>query len=209
MSIVSDILSSKEPKKRKLNPNIIRIGDTVKIINPVRVIRVGYPMSFDDACEEVKKIYHKEIVEFMNKTTLKQFDRNSVFMVEVLKYEELKLYKKIVKALAYEHIQNKGFGGKEKKIYTEVRQDLLGIISRVENIQIRKTGTYFAPSGGYDYWGEYDFEPGGLDKIKTHKILELDYWVSKINSDWFTNKLCIESCNVEKIHERDSEEYNN
>ena len=36
-------------KKKKLNPNIIRIDDIVKIINPIFITRIGYPMSFEDA----------------------------------------------------------------------------------------------------------------------------------------------------------------
>jgi len=216
MSIVSDILSSKESKKRKLDPNIIRIGDRVKIINPEIVIRVGYPMSFDEACEAVDKLYRNEIIEFLNKTIYQQEDvplykLTLASYINENEYVKSQTYKKVVKAIAYEHMQQKGFGGREKKIFTEVRQDLLGKIAKVEKIFIRKTGIYFAPSGGYDsYSGEYDWEPGGLDKMKTHKILELDHWLSNgvIGSGWEAHYVKIESCNVEKIHERDSEEYN-
>ncbi len=47
--------------------------------------------------------------------------------------------------------------------------------------------------------------------MKTHKILELDHWVSsphQSNSNWFINGLCIEATNMEKIHEGNSKEYN-
>jgi len=207
-------LSTIQPKKKKLNQNIIRVGDIVKIINPERVIRVGYPIPFNDACEEIDKLYQDEIFTFLNKTIYKSTNKSekcALFDFSLINIDEKsKVYKKIVSALAYEYIQQKGFGGRERKIYTEYRQDLEGAIVKVTNIFIRKTGTYFSPSGGYDnYSGEYDYDPGGLDKMKTHKILELDHWISGLcqsNPNWFINSLCIEAINVEKIHEGNSEE---
>jgi hypothetical protein len=208
-STVKDMLSDKKLRKRKLNPEIIRVKDNVKIINPEIIIRVGYPMSFDDACREVDKLYRQEILEFLNKTIYKQEPTISGSLLETceIKMDFVKpgMYMKIIKALAYNYIQMKSFGGREKKIYAEYRQELLGMTLSVENIFIRKTGIYFASSGGYDHYsGEYDFEPGGLDKIKTHKILELNYWLSnnQINDMWESRSVKIESCNVEKIHEK-------
>lgn len=194
-------------KKKKLNPKIIRIGDTVKIINPEIVIRVGYPMSIEDAKKEIKELYHDEIVLFLDKTIYKQSDqRDSKYktIFRITNYDELKIYNKIVSAMAYIHLQSKGFGGKEKKIHSEIRQDLLGITSKVRQIFIRKTGTYFPSSGGYNsYDGEYDYEPGGLANEKTHKILQLSHWVNNEMVQMWSeeNYIKIEACNVEKIFE--------
>jgi hypothetical protein len=215
-NIVDDVMGFKSPKKRikKLSPNIIRIGDTVKIINPEIIIRVGYPMSFDDACKQVKELYHNEILEFLNKTVDKQetvplYKSLLIAHINENEYVKSKIYRKLVYALAYEHMHRKGFGGKERKIYSEQRQELLGITAKVTKIFIKKTGIYFSPSGGYDnYSGEYDYDPGGLDKEKTHKILELDHWLSNglvFSTEWETHYLKIEACNVEKIHEGDSQ----
>jgi len=192
---------------RKLSPNIIRVGDTVKIINPEIIIRIGYPMSFDDACKEAKKFHHDDIIEFLQKIFPSREVKLGKIIGEITcDYPRLKAYNKIVKALAFEILGNKGFGGKEKKIYSEIRQDLLGITSTVKNIFIRKTGTYFPSSGGYDSWtGEYDYDPGGLDKEKTHKILELDYWINEVVAIGSNYYIQIEACNVEKIHEGDSQ----
>src|ERR1035437_6191904 len=85
--LVKNIFNSpREKKKRKLDPKIIRIGDKIKIINPEIITRVGYPMSFNDAIEDVEKIYRNEIIDFLNKTIYKSFEVNSIFKVEVLKY---------------------------------------------------------------------------------------------------------------------------
>lgn len=194
-----DIIVTPKKKTRKLKPSIIRIGDNVRIKYPEIIIRIGYPMSFDEAVKEVMELYHNEIVKFLDTTIYKQ---KSSF-VEVYDYTKLKTYNKIVSALAYEHLKSKQFGGRERKIYSEYRPELLGITAEVKYVFIRKTGIYFAPSGGYDSWsGEYDNEPGGLDKEKTHKILELDYWYPNevIPYNAKSNYIQIEACNVEKFH---------
>ena len=194
---------------RKLSPNIIRIGDTVKITNPEIISRIGYPMSFEDARKEIKELYHNEIIEMFNKTIYKQIlDESSKFNlnVRIKAWNGDVTYEKIVSSLAWIHIQSKGFGGKERRIYSEQRQELIGITAKVINIMIRKTGIYFSPSGGYDSWsGEYESEPGGLEKEKTHKILELDYWhpneITQLGAK--SNYILIEACNVEKIPEEE------
>ena len=136
-NMVDDVMGFNSPKKRirKLSPNIIRIGDTVKIVNPEIIIRVDYPMSFDDACEEVKKLYHNEILEFLNKTIHKQetvplYKSLLTAHINENEYVKSKIYRKLVYALAYEHMHIKGFGGKERKIYSEQRQELLGITAK-------------------------------------------------------------------------------
>ena len=206
--MIDNIMGFKSPKKRirKLSPNIIRIGDTVKIINPEIISRIDYPMSFEDARKEVKELYHNEIIELLNKTVYKQTLKTSSKFKLLLADISVKgwsgdvTYEKIVSTLSWIHIRCKGFGGKEKKIYSEIRQELIGITAKVRNIMIRKTGIYFAPSGGYNsYDGEYESEPGGLDNEKTHKILELDYWINEIVAIGSNYYIQIEACNVEKI----------
>lgn len=180
-------------KKKKLNPKIIRVDDKVRIINPEIVTRIGYPMSIHDAIKEVKKLYCNDIIELLNKTIYK---KTTLFPDMIVNDHNSKPYNKIISALAYEYLKSKQFGGKERKIFSEYRQDLFGITTTVRKIFIRKTGIYFPPNGGYDYWtNEYDYEPGGLDKEKTHKILELEHWQN------YPSYIQIEACNVEKIYE--------
>ena len=54
---------------RKLNPNIIRIGDRVKIINPIFVTRCGYPLGIDDMIKEVCERFGKDIKDLMYSVT--------------------------------------------------------------------------------------------------------------------------------------------
>ena len=70
-------------------------------------------MSFDDAYKEVDKLYRNEIFEFLNKTIYHQEDAPLYKLtlesyINEKEYIKSPTYKKIVKALAYEHIQNKG-----------------------------------------------------------------------------------------------------
>jgi hypothetical protein len=206
--LAKKVFNSPKKRIRKLSPDIIRVGDRVEIINPEIVIRIGYPMSFDDAKTKVKELYHNEIVEFLNKTIHAQTKPHIDLFAKVINYNNIGIYNKIVSALAYQHMSIKGFGGKEKKIYSEIRQELLGIISTVTFIKIRKTGIYFPSSGGYDsYSGEYNFEPGGLDKMKIHKILQLDYCIDiETKPNWYeTWSLQIEACNVKKLSKEEDD----
>lgn len=36
---------------------MFKIGDKVRVINPEFVVKVGYPVSFDDACLHVEKTF--------------------------------------------------------------------------------------------------------------------------------------------------------
>ena len=208
-NVVSNIITSggdiinNPSKKKKLNPKIIRIGDRVRIINPEVITRIGYPMSFGEACEEVEKLHKNKIINF-----LKEIYPDIKIDIKLLfedfitcEYQKLKSYKKIIYALAYEHMQNRGFGGNKRELHIEYRRDLLGEFANVYNTFIRKTGIYYPPSGGYDSWNnEYDYNPGGLDKIKTHKILEIyPYNFNQVVQNWSDRYLKIEACNVEKL----------
>ena len=41
---------------KKINPKIIRIGDTVKIVKPNIFIRCGYPLSKNEAKKEICRL---------------------------------------------------------------------------------------------------------------------------------------------------------
>jgi len=60
----------------------------------------------------------------------------------------------------------------------------------VREIKIVKTGKYFSSCSSVNYYGEADYEPGGLSEEKTHKLLRVGY-----TDNW------IEAINVEKVHE--------
>ena len=160
---------------RRKDKRIIRAGDYVRIKQANMFIRCGYSYSFGIALEEVQQKYKDAIQQF-----LKQFDMEDKPHLGIEITRKGKRYygyahEKIERALAYALVQKKNFGGNVKAIYCEHHPELTGELVQVIEKRVVRTGTYYPPSGGYDsYSGEYDWEPGGLDNMDTHKILKIN-----------------------------------
>lgn len=195
-------------KLRKLDPNIIRVDDTVKIINPVFVTRCGYPLGIIDMEKEIEEQFGKAIDDLMNKVggividdLRDKFGRNDSPVIR----KRNKIFHNIIREMAYIRLQAKNYGGKERTLHTKIIEELKGKETRVVRIQIVKTGIYESATGGFDYYGESEYEPAYLINPKTHKILTLGLcnnsegeWVHEWIRD-FANNLKIEATNVEKI----------
>ena len=182
------------------SPKIIREGDRVKILNPEFVTRVGYELSFSQAYDIVTERDKEAVFNFMVSLGI----ISSVPVLYGSKYDgfskrHTRVFNEIMRTLAYAEVGKMGHGGKERKLHTEFKPEFKDKIMKVHSKRCAKTGFYYAPSGGYDSWtGEYDYECGGLDKQKTHILLD----VYEPMDIWYTSfRLEIESCNVEKIHE--------
>ena len=166
------------------NPGIIRVGDQVVITKPEFVTRVGYPMSFADAIAWAEAERMQEINALLN------------FGPGAKAYFE----KEIVRATARAYLKYVQYGGKERSIYTRHLDEELGRVHTVNGKCVVNTGTYYPGEGT----GE-DYEPGGLDKRKSHVLLCLDFWVKDFApmtgtiDDRFTFGMWIERCNVKVI----------
>ena len=150
----------------KKDPNIIREGDWVKVINPEIFIRCGYPMDYK---EEAKKAYDEHGI------AIRGFLWHQCGILPPI-YENRDFehtVERIAERIGYLKCKTANFGGAERKIFTERREEYLGLEGWVNGVRFVRTGTYYAPSGGYSYDGEYDYDPGGLYKPKTHKILTM------------------------------------
>jgi len=172
---------------RKKDPNIIRVGDLVKVMNPRVFERCGYPMSFEDAVKEVENKYGDKIKEFIYsiedeaRTYVMGFtlDRNEITNNDPT-------FNKIVRALAYNYLGRKKFGGRERKIYTKEVGHLLHRLVVVCKVRFVKTGFYM-PGGGpyYSYEDPYpEYDQAYLDKEKTHKILSVSSVTNGQYDDW-------------------------
>ncbi len=130
-------------KPRKLNPKIIRVYDTVKIVNPVFVIRCGYPLGAEDMRQEIREHYGRAIQDLMdsvrNGNKLVSSDPN--FSLSSCSSEE-RSHSKIIDALAYIRLRAKDFGGDKRTLHTKVIEELRGKETTVQEIKIVKTGTY-------------------------------------------------------------------
>jgi len=202
-------------RKRKLDPKIIQVGDRVKVINPILVIRVGYPLCIDDCVGDVEKFFGNNVEDLIY---------SALNGDELIKNDKIELnnnirksrsFRRIIRELAYYRLKGKKFGGSERKLFTKVFEPIRNRIYSVTNVLMKRSGTYNSSSGGFDYWnGEYDYEPAYLSGGKSHKILVLNgsINVSPYNESYeksidlvehLTSHLYrdiqIESINVEKI----------
>ena len=119
---------------------MIPIGSKVCIINPLRVVRVGYPISMDDAIAHVKLNMSEAIKSMLIQVGLYQCSYDHVLKFR-LRQEwpptdkvGQKTYNRIVKALAYEYLHKIGFGGKERTIHVKECPDYQGKILTVGTI---------------------------------------------------------------------------
>lgn len=184
------------------NKNIIRVGDTVRVLNPLFFVRCGYPLDFNGACELVAERDKAKIEQCISilldikPQDMCQYNFDK-FMSKASKRDRT-LESDIIRALAYREVGLQYKTGAERKIYTveypHYKDKLFTVISK----KCVKTGIYYSPSGGYDsYTGEYDYENGGLSYEKTHVILGLNEKSSMYM--WGTTPFEIEKIHVEKI----------
>lgn len=147
-----------------MKKTVYHIGDTVKIVNPRFVKRVGYPITFNDL-----------LPEFENHPNLKQA---MVLLGLADEFKQTSNYYRIVNdfvtGCAKAAARRRGFGGPTRSIHYYSDQDLpFYFDGQVEVLgkRIVKTGTYYPPQRGYSYEEEYEYESGGLSDAKTHILL--------------------------------------
>ena len=128
----------------KKNPNLIRENDRVRIVVPKIVTRVGYPKSVKDYVKVAEEKYGAQLRK----------DIKWEWAVEI----------------AYGLAKTDGFGGRERSLHFEEKPEILGQEFTVSGIRTVQTGTYYPPHSSQTYYGEYDYEPGGLANMKAHRL---------------------------------------
>jgi hypothetical protein len=170
-----------------MKKQIIRIYDKVKIVNPQRFIRCGYPLHLPDVISEIDKEFCENGgIEFCKKFGIGGFD---------LRFG-MNPYNTIIEALAYSKMKSLKFGGNKRQIFTENLEDTEGRIFQVVYKRYVKTGEYVYPRGESPY----------LDEQKTHTILRIYQCKRPDNMPYLSESIVngfesfeIEACNVEKI----------
>lgn len=175
------------------------MGDLVSVTNPEFVTRVGYPMSFQMAYDHIKKNHLADIENFIDTKILKLSTvRSDIYFGDRDQKVDRNMHK-VISSLAHVYVKANGFGGKERKIYTKTYSDLQGKVYQVVEKKVVKTGIYYPPWSGQNYEGEWDGEPGGLDKEQTHVLLYLNSWYHNRLEEHeypYDTYLVIERCNV-------------
>ena len=183
--------------KRK---NIIRVGDNVKIVNPEIVIRWGYPLTKQIVkdtiiTQEQKDSIYTMMTKFGYVPVPQLFDGSNT--------EADYIYEKLLDTMAYHLISKHGFGGKDRRLFVENKESLRNKSGQVIERKVVKTGTYHTGGGGYDYWGEYDYEPSYLENEKSHVLYRIFVYNSGYDESICPNinnegGIWIENKNLEK-----------
>lgn len=167
--------------------NLLRVGDSVKIVNPLIVIRWGYPLTKQIAKDtlisrEQKDAIYAMIMSFRKVPVLSATSRDNdgitlgEFILDSVNRDKDITYKKILDLMAYEVLCREHFGGRERQLFTQNRESLRSKLGRITERKVVKTGRYCAPrdtSGWTDCGYEYDFDPGGLADEKTHVLFRV------------------------------------
>lgn len=169
---------------------VYHIGDLVTIINPEVFIRVGYPLTKNDALDAAEKEYSEKVYAFMREVNPDPTE----FTVH---NSDSRLYGDLIDALASYWLRLKSYGGKERQIYTETNEELRNTKGwRVVSKRTVKTGTY--SSGGYSGDAcsmEPDYSPPFLSNERHHILLMLECPERNASMDWVT-VIEIEAANV-------------
>lgn len=182
-------LAGEQEGRPKSKRDVIRVGDTVRVLRPRWVTRVGYPLVWTDLVDEVRA------------------DPRTAEALKVLGLPDSELDDErqgsLVRAVAMARVEQRGFGGNARSIhYMPIGaedDDPLTLISTnkvpchgyvgreliVTSKRVVKTGVRF-PAWGSGSGPDYHYEPGGLDNCKTHVLLTT--WAGEI-----------EVCDVEKV----------
>lgn len=169
------------------NKPIIRVGDRVKIITPMIVERIGYPLTPKMVLEELNTPENRQRVIDM----LQDFElpvdhiRFDVFAGNILPEQ----VEGVLKIISYYTVRTRNFGGTERNLYRKDYPDLKDTSIHVDGKKIVRTGNRVPGYRCGDDW-----EPSYLDKPKSHVLLR--FWGP--DGPFNTKEMWIEACNVEK-----------
>lgn len=169
---------------------VFRIGDEVRIINPEKFVRCGYPMDFEEIKDQMmnengKKIREikRMIMEAVKGPPIEEFEDESYFDSEKPFSKNLK--ERIVEIFASAYMNYHGFGGNERKIYAVASEGIYCQDCIVMGKKIVITGER---CGRYDSYGNIPC----LENRKSHIIL-------KVMPEKHGQSFWIEAKNVEKV----------
>jgi hypothetical protein len=188
----------KKKRRRRLDPKIIRVGDIVRVVNPIFFDRCVYENNIKDVTEKVMSECRNEIEEFILR--LAGILKSRPIELGTLNYNlsAVAIYK-VARVIAYEIVSKKKIDGAKKMLFIEEYPDYKGQLFMVGSIKQVQTGVYVSRYRKYRGFSDEidDYEPAYLSEVKCHKILSLRD-TNGVNW-WSGNELRIEATNVEKI----------
>jgi hypothetical protein len=172
-------------------PRAFHPGDLAIVIDPMFVQRVGYPKTVADYLPEVDKAILAERDHFARLVGA-PLGASLCFDNKLDTH-----FRKVRWELAYLRAKADGFGGKERQVFLVYVPALTGATVRIEQVRTALTGRYIAPTTSYDpYNGDYDYDPGGLENEKRHRIADLEVVSRHLNWHSGLNGLQIQVTNL-------------
>lgn len=98
------------------NPNGLRIGDRVKIIRPLRLIRCGYPLGVEEARQVVAEQYSKQLGNLLEGI---RGEAPSEFGNYIGRYDKDRAYNRLINAAAFAYLEARAYGGSDRTLHTE------------------------------------------------------------------------------------------
>jgi hypothetical protein len=170
--------------------NTLRINDRVVIIRPHVFLGCHYPLT--------KEIVKKTLITDQEKQKICDLvGLNRSFLQDMISgndYVTEHAYEEILDALAYLKLKKVGYGGTERRIFTQHKPELLNQTGHIIARKVVNTGFYH--HGWTSYEG--DCEPPFLSNMKAHVI----FTVSLDSAGWNSSgdrTIEIEKTNLEKI----------
>lgn len=160
----------------KSKTDLMRVGDIVRITEPERFVRCGYELTPRIMVDRLMEDSQDIIIDFLEKilkhpnrviSNHKSFYANSSINRDVGGVSQL------LSAIAFIKVRDEGFGGKDRKIFTQRQNILENLVVKVIDTKACMTGEYYQPSSGVDMSGEYYYESGGLKNRVSHRLLRV------------------------------------
>lgn len=175
---------------------MIRVGDKVRIVEPIVVLRVGYPLGVEDGLKFVRETMGKQIDALFDAGTRTKMDLVHFH----LSAPQIDIYtrEKIERALGYRWLYQQNFGGNTRSLHLKLVEELRGREAFVTALNTRITGTRCP--GYMDQTGES--EGPFLSDQKYHRIAELDLWggsVSELHTIGSEAFVHVGVCHLEKV----------
>ena len=169
--------------------HVYRIGDIVRIVDPKFVERVGYPLVWPMLMDEFDAKLPVVREAMKNLIFTDASEEMFEFNQQITRTKTNATDRDFLKGVCMAAVRMRGFGGDERSLHyfdSLEFERFRGCLFEINGKRVVKTGKRFAGSSSVSYEGEYDYENGGLNDMKTHTLLKLRY-------------LEIEACNVELV----------
>lgn len=168
-------------------------------------LRVGYPLSKQIVKDTLITPFQKQkICELLDKRYSLEFekpiDTGAFDALQYLSdYESQHAYDEILDALAYYILRERGYGGRERQLFTQYKPELLDKWGYVVGRKVYQTGVYNYPSPDEEY-----IEPAYLSRQKSHVVFDVDIHdeSSVFGQSYpciFTDTVRIENINLQKL----------